>query len=325
MLWKERSFLKKLTRNFFESRSYEEIDTPIAVICPGSEVHLNYFETAWQDYRKQNHQLFLRSSPEIHMKQALIEGVDKIFQIGSCFRNGGELSEWHHPEFTMLEWYETGLDYKGLMTQTEDFLNFTHLEFAKKFSHCPQFFRDKNIQRISVFEAFQSFAKIELIDQDPDLARKCIVAGSMSVKLTDDFETAYFKTLIEVIEPKLAEFNVVFLYDYPPSQAALSKIEDGRACRFECYVGRVEISNGFFELLGTEQNKKVFRDSNKSRLQNGLVPVPEDTLFFEAIDKIKSSYSGNALGFDRWLALLCGQTTLDHVLPFRRRAPFIET
>lgn len=315
--WHERAALKKATRNFFDGRGYLEIDTPIAVTCPGTEIHLRYFETTWLDHGNKAHQKFLRSSPELHMKRALADGCQKIFQLAPCFRNGGESSEWHEPEFTMLEWYGMAQSYDGLIAETDEYLRSTLQDMIKLGFATDEDLLPLKFEAISVFDAFKRFASVDLIDLDECLAEKCRKAGVVSVNANDDFETAYFKTLIEKIEPEIAMRKGVILKDYPPSQAALAKVEHGRACRFEFYLGRVELCNGFFELTGEEENRLRVKEAFAARKAAGYSPVPEDELFYRDMGRIKSACAGNALGFDRWLALLCSDDSLDRVIAFR--------
>ena len=320
--WRARAALKQGVREFFGARDYLEIDTPIAVKCPGTEVHLEYFETAWRDYDGRKYPLFLRSSPELHMKQILATGCERIFQMAPCFRNGGELSEWHQPEFTMLEWYGLGQSYTGIIDQTEELLRETHRFMRQKFPALVRDILPAKFERISVFDAFERFAGIELTDQDPKLAALAIQSGVVSCQPKDDFETAYFKILIEKIEPEIARKRGVVLMDYPPSQAALAAVDHGRAQRFEFYLGRVELCNGFFELIGESQNRQRVGEAMSERAKLGKQPVPEDEEFYRAMGRIKKPCAGNALGFDRWLALVCDENNLDHVIPLRRSGVF---
>lgn len=325
MIWQLRSKLKRSIRLYFEKNEYLEIDTPVGVVCPGTEVHLDYFQTEWLDYADKNHALWLRSSPELHMKQVLSHGLPRIYQFAPCFRNNGELSEWHHPEFTMLEWYQVGISFEDYINMTEQLLRSTHADLLSSFGAgvIKLEFPDK-VERFSLEEAFEEFAGINLRDQDPELAAKAREAGSHSPMLKDDFETAFFKVLIEKIEPALAKIPAAILYDYPPSQAALARVERGKAKRFEFYFHGTELCNGFFELLGGEENRKRVKDANLQR--RGLFkPVPpEDDAFYSALDKGIPPCCGNALGFERWLAVLLGSKSLDQVMPFRGQAPYLE-
>ena len=107
----------------------------------------------------------------------------------------------------------------------------------------------ENFEKISVFEAFEKFVGIPLLDKDPELARKAVNKGLPSVRLDDDFETAFFKLMLDLVEPELAKKNAIVLYDYPASQAALAKVVDGCAKRFEVYLNGIELSNAFWELI----------------------------------------------------------------------------
>jgi lysyl-tRNA synthetase class 2 len=320
-----RAALKHQIRLFFERRSYCEIDSPIVVTAPGTEVHLHYFKTSWQDHVGKMHPLYLRSSPELHMKQAVADGMPKIFQIAPCFRGGGELAEWHHPEFTMLEWYEAGINFEAFITLTEALLRETHdgMQEALRHEKCkPSFTLPKKMWRYTVAEAFKEFADLTLVDSDPDLAKKARSKGIKSVREQDDFETAFFKILIERVEPKLTALGGVVLHDYPPSQAALATVQGGVAKRFEIYLERVELCNGFEELLSLKKNKERIQTANSKRHQAGLETPPEDPDFYAALAKGLPPCCGNALGFDRWLALLIGDKSLDRVIPFRNAHGF---
>ncbi|MEI6397306.1 MAG: amino acid--tRNA ligase-related protein [Pseudomonadota bacterium] len=316
-LLRARDSLKKASRAFFERQGYLEVDTPVVTHCPGTEVYLHYFDTSWTDHGGLTHQKFLRSSPELHMKRLMAEGLRKSFQLAPCFRNRGEFSEWHNPEFTMLEWYQMGLSYRGLIHETEVYLRETAETMAILTGVRPEAVLPGKFEIIGVFDAFKSMVGVDLVDGDPDLAKKVIAAGVYSVQPGDDFETAYFKSLIEKIEPVIAGLKGCVLMDYPPSQAALAVVEGGQASRFEYYLGRVEICNGFFELTGESENRARVGEAFMERAKMGFPPVPEDEDFYKAMGRFSGPCSGNALGFDRWLALLRGADSLDGSIAFR--------
>jgi lysyl-tRNA synthetase class 2 len=318
-----RDALRQAIRKFFVERSYLEVETPILVPCPGTEVHLNYFETYWRDYSDNPHLSFLRTSPEIHMKQLLADGAKRIFQFARCFRNGGELSLWHHPEFTMLEWYRTSIGFEEFMDETVELMKFTNQEFIRLGLGGVQL-PDK-IERISIFEAFRRFVGIELIDGDVDLAKKARSIGNISVRPDDDFETAYFKLLLDLVEPALENLGMVLVYDFPPSQAALSKVVDGRAKRFEIYFGRTELCNAFWELTDSAENLRRMRESDQMRRAAGRTVPLTDAGFEGALKTGIPECCGNALGFDRWLSILLGHQDLSRAVPFRNVAPFEPT
>ena len=313
-LWQDRARLFRAVRSFFQEDDYIEVDTPILVTAPGCEVHLDYFATQWVDFRGADHQRFLRSSPELHMKQVLASGEPRIFQLAKSFRNRGERSHWHHPEFTMLEWYTVGQTFEQMIEQTLQLVTAAAEVFGQKL-------HGDSCLRVTVAEAFQEFAGISLQDGDPHLASKGLAAGAHSCGEDDDFETAFFKILLEKIEPQLQRAELAIVTDYPASQAALAKIEGGVAKRFELYWRGVELCNGFDELLDGEANRQRFADVIKRRQQLEMTQHQVDLEFLQAVGSGLPACCGNALGLDRLLALVRGHTSLQDSVPFWRQWP----
>lgn len=309
-----RSHFLASVRKFFSDRGYLEAPTPNLVRAPGTEVHLRYFQTEWIDHQRKVHPLFLRSSPELAMKKLLVAGCERIYQIAPCYRNVGEYGAWHRPEFLMLEFYNVGQSPDACIQETFELLKTTSSAMsalvAKRSWPAKSRTMPESFQRFSVKEAFKQFAHIELADNDSLLAEKAIQSGVQSVQKSDDFETAFFKVLLEKIEPALQKIPVAVLVDYPPSQAALARIERGVAKRFEFYIDGVELSNGFFELQDPSENQKRFELAMESRRRMGYEVFGVDQSFQNALRKGLPECSGNALGLDRWFALLLGKSDL---------------
>lgn len=311
-----RSVLKKSIRQCFENWGYLEVDTPSLVLTPGTEVHLGYFATDWRDHKGTPHRLYLRSSPEIHLKKILAAGVPRIFEIAECFRNDGELGPQHRPAFSMLEYYEVGISLDAFITRTEELIRACASQFYQAFPTLARLPLATSFPRFSVGDAFERFAGITLRDEDPGLAQLAIQAGVQSVRKTDDFETAYFKVLMEKIEPALATLPGAVLWNYPPSQAALSRVEGDVARRFEIYLGPMELCNGFDELLDPQENRSRIQQANVRRKSLGKEVPVEDPEFYAALESGVPSCCGNALGVDRLLMALSGAKTIDDVQPF---------
>ena len=314
-IWQQRAFLAARIREWFGTRDFLEIETPILVTTPGTETFLGYFETTWQQANGTNVPLYLRSSPELHLKRCLAQGASRVFQLAKCFRNDGELSPLHHPEFTMLEWYESGLSYQGMIEQTIALMQSLAESFATHWQ-LPVLFNRKKPTVLSVYEAFERFAGIELRDNDVNFASRAIVKGIPSIKAEDDFSTTYYKILLQCIEPELTKLSWCILKDYPPSQAALAQINNGVAERFEMYVHGIELCNAFHELIDPAENQARFLAMNPQRNAAGKPSIPIDEAFLSASAKLPPC-SGNALGFDRLLCLLQNQRDLAHAIPFR--------
>ena len=99
-------------RVFFLKQGFLEVETPLRIPAPAPEEHIEALPSGdW----------FLQTSPELGMKRLLAAGYPKIFQMCKCFR-AGERGKLHLPEFTMLEWYVAGFDYRQLMNQCEEMI-----------------------------------------------------------------------------------------------------------------------------------------------------------------------------------------------------------
>lgn len=273
--------------------------------CPGAEAYLQYFQSDWQDAQQREHRLYLRSSPELQHKQMLSWGLEKIFELGKCFRNGGEFSDQHHPEFTMLEWYQVGSSFEQMIAFTTDLITSLYEHHSER--------KLNAWHKLTVQEAFDAFVGIELFDGDDELAAKALAKG-YQVGADDDFETCFFKLMLTVVEPCLRKLGSVVLYDYPPSQAALAEIEDGVAKRFEVYLSGIEICNAFLECLDYEENRQRWHKMMTKRAAAGLPPIPQAKDFLAALRQPLPRCCGNALGVDRLLALLRGATSLREVI-----------
>ena len=324
LVWTLRAALKKAVRSFFEQQKYLEVDTPVLVTSPGTEAHLDYFATKWQDHSGQDYDLWLRSSPELHMKQVLAQGPERIFQFATSFRNRGELSPWHHPEFCMLEWYHADISYHDYIHQTQELIHWCFQRIKDEFPDLKLSDFPGDFQKLTVTQAFRQFAGVDLQDLDPDLAQKSKKAGVISINGSEDFETAFFKILLEKVEPALETMGAVVLCQYPPSQAALSVVEGGEACRFEFYWNGVELCNGFKELVCPQANRKRIREANTIREQEGRNVPQEDHDFYLALESGIPECCGNALGLDRLLALILGRKNIASVLPLRNTWPWKE-
>ena len=284
-------------RQFFTREGFIEVDTPLRSAECGTETHVEPLSCSGG---------YLITSPELHMKRLLVGGVPKLFQLAHCFR-AGELGPLHSPEFTMLEWYRAFTGWHAMLRDTEQLLfslcrsvcggSAVTLPGGRRVDMTPPF------ERISVREAFARFAGV-----------------SDASGLAEHDEDEYFQRLVDDVEPALALYEKpVFLYDYPRSQAALARLAPGDqsvAERFELYLGGIELCNGYGELNDPDvQRARCELDRQRRRALSRHVPeLPER--FLTALTQGMPPASGNALGMDRVIALLCGQTRIDAVRPF---------
>jgi len=124
--------------------------------------------------------------------------------------------------------------------------------------------------------------------------------------------------MTQVIEPRLGA-GLVFVRDYPASQAALARVRPGNpplASRFEVYLNGIELANGFHELADAAEQRRRFEAENAARADSGLPVMPLDRALLEALASGLPDCAGVALGLDRLLLLACGAGSLAEVLTF---------
>ncbi|MCA9114404.1 MAG: EF-P lysine aminoacylase GenX [Planctomycetaceae bacterium] len=321
-----RSRMRTWLREYFTSRGYWEVDTPVLSQDIVVDAWLNPFSIQLpsaipgsQSAAADRQTLYLQTSPEFAMKRLMAAGAEAIFQLGPAFREG-ESGRWHNPEFTLLEWYRTGTTYRQQMEFTEDlvcgFLARCHEELATK-AEIPV----RPFPRLTCQTAFQQATGAPVLEltvpELAELARQVLPAGSP--EMGDDRNGWLNLLLAERVEPQLARQPAVFLLDYPDTQAALARIRRETppvAERFELYLGGIEICNGYQELLDPVELRERNRQQNAVRQQSGNARLPEDSRLLHAMEAGLPECSGVALGFDRLLALATGSRGIAEVLPF---------
>jgi lysyl-tRNA synthetase class 2 len=314
----QRSQLYDSVRNYFRSEGFLEVETPLLVAKPGTEPYLEVFETIGVDNYGTCSRLFLPTSPELSMKKLLGWGSGSVFQICKSFRNGEPVSQRHHPEFTILEWYRTPGDYTDIMRDCEQLLHAIVDNFSRMGWSTTSYDLAQPWERLSILEAFERYSHMraeDVFDEEklPQLAqeRGCRVENL-------NWEDAFHWFLLNDTEPHLGLTSPTILYDYPIQLAALSlpKASDNRlAERFEFYWHGVELGNAFSELTDeVEQRRRMVADLAK-RAELGKVPYQLDEEFLQAL-KTMPRTGGIAVGLDRVLMQLIGAESLQEILPF---------
>jgi lysyl-tRNA synthetase class 2 len=120
----------------------------------------------------------------------------------------------------------------------------------------------------------------------------------------------WFRRWVEDVEPTLRQPTLV--WGYPPWQAALARIRDGVADRFEAFLGGLELANAFAEELDSAEVRARFEASNRARTAAGRKPHPIDEAFVEACGRMPRA-AGIALGMDRLVMALTGARDIRQV------------
>ncbi|MDS9469032.1 EF-P lysine aminoacylase EpmA [Paracoccus sp. MBLB3053] len=310
-------------RDWLGAQDFVEVDPAALALSPGNEAHLHGFATSMIGNDGLPQQMYLHTSPEFSMKKLLAAGEQRIFAFSHVWRNR-ERGALHSPEFTMLEWYRVGADYRLLFDDCAQYLRLA----AEAAGADMLRFRDQSCDPfarpdiLSVADAFREFAGIDLLstcdgqDTDVDALRK--QAERQGVRLSDDdgWSDILSRVLVEKVEPHLGHGRPLILDRYPAAEAALARpaSDDNReAERFELYACGVELANGFGELTDPEEQRRRFllEMDEKQRVYGERYPLDED---FLASLAFMPPASGCALGFDRLVMLATGAPRIDEVI-----------
>lgn len=303
--WRLRARLAARTRAFFAARNVLEVETPLLGAATTPEPHLASLVVAGDPPR------YLQTSPEFHMKRLLAAGSGPIYQLGRAFR-AGEAGRRHNPEFTLLEWYRPGLDEHGLMTEVEELLR--ALLPAERLGPAPA-------PRTTYGELFGRHLGIDphraTVDElDLALAAEGLAGPDFA---PTDRQARLHLLMALAIEPRLPA-GLAFVYDFPAEQASLARVRHTRkgpvAARFEAFVDRVELANGFHELGDPDEQRRRFTSDLAARRAAGLSEPPLDERLLAALESGLPDCAGVALGFDRLVMLAAGADSLDRVVAF---------
>ncbi|MGB5305199.1 MAG: EF-P lysine aminoacylase EpmA [Gammaproteobacteria bacterium] len=306
-----RATLLARIRKFFASHAVLEVDTPALSQAAATDPALQSFETTYHGPGPLSGQtLYLHTSPEFPMKRLLAAGSGSIYQICKVFRDG-ESGSRHNPEFTLLEWYRAGYDHFALMDEVEVLLREVLADIAPLACVTHWTYR----------ELFGEFTGIDPFhttsDELEDLLRT--QHGVVPVGLGHDPLDVWLDLVItHVVEPALAP-GLVFVRDYPASQAALARIRPGKppvAARFEAYLDGIELANGFHELADPDEQQRRFAMDCEQRRVQGLATVPADRQLLAALQDGLPDCAGVALGIDRLLMVASRARCLDEVIAF---------
>lgn len=314
-------------RAYFKSAGFHEVETPKLLPQPSTEPFLEVFETQLKFAEGDVYRAFLPSSPEFSLKKLLAAGIGSCFEIYKSFRNGEGRSSRHNPEFTILEWYHTPGDYTDVMRDTEELFQSIHKTvFGKKNPNFTLPYQGKTYslktpwERISVAQAFQKFANI---DTETLLLEEKLLSASKkkgyTIEADTTWEQIYNQIMFNEVEPHLGTNTPTFLYDYPISQAALSKkkVNDPRfAERFEVFLAGFELGNAFSELTDwKEQEQRCLADLALRRIL-GKTDFGMDTDFIDALKMGMPPSGGMAMGVDRIAMLFADVASVSEVLFF---------
>ncbi len=312
-----RSKIITLIREFMNTRSFLEVETPMMHSIPGGAV-ARPFET---HHNTLDMKLFLRIAPELFLKRLVVGGFERVYEINRNFRNEG-VSTQHNPEFTMLELYQAYADYEDFMVLIEDMMSEISVGIHKSESII---YQEKEINFKGSFHRMTMEEAI--IKYNPDLNKENIrdkaclenYANQLSIKIEETYNAG--KIQAEIFE-KTCEENLVeptFIYAYPTEVSPLSRRNDSDPFitdRFEFFVFGRELANGFSELNDPEDQSERFKAQVKMLEQGDNEAMSYDHDYIRALEYGLPPTAGLGIGIDRLVMLFTDSASIRDVLLF---------
>jgi len=280
--------LTRKIRDFFYSRQVIEVVTPSLLDAPTTDVYIDSIKVSVNHALSKSSKFYLHTSPELEMKRLLSKGSGDIFQICQVFRDN-EQGNINSNEFTMLEFYRVDFDMHQLMDEIQELL----VVLGK----------NDPVQKMSYAQAFFDFSDIDILNSDIEELKKILQSLGLNSDYDwiEDMQTVLF---VHLIEPKLKDIPVCFIYDFPKHQAALAQIDGLVANRFEMYIKGIEIANGYQELQSSEDYRSRFnQELMKRKKLSKSIPAIDEQFLKELSSSALPFCSGVAIGIERLFML----------------------
>ncbi|MDH3974454.1 MAG: lysine--tRNA ligase [Deltaproteobacteria bacterium] len=320
-IFRKRSEIIRLIRNYLTERDFLEVETPMMQPIPGGAT-AKPFTT---HHNALGMDLYLRIAPELYLKRLVVGGIERVFEINRNFRNEG-ISPQHNPEFTMLEFYQAYADYEDLMNLFEDMISKVAFEIYG--THMISYQGTEiNLNmpwdRLTMKEAILRHSDAEeevLTDKTKafEYARK--------IGLEPEERWGLGKLLTEIFE-EVAEHKLIqptFITEYPTEVSPLSRKNDENphiVDRFELFIYGREMANAFSELNDPIDQKERFEEQVAEKDAGDEEAHFMDIDYVRALEYGMPPTAGAGLGIDRLVMLLTDSASIRDVLFFPHMRP----
>jgi len=315
-----RSKLLASLRRTLDGLGFLEVETP-ALQRIASGGHARPFAT---HHNTLDLDMYLRIALELYLKRVMIGGIDRVYEMGKCYRNEGVSTE-HNPEFTMLEIYQAYADYEDMMALIERMIRDG---FQETIGTQRVEFRGQTIdfgapwRRVAMLNAVA-----EALDIDPETLRTdraieiAVERGIDPMPESPGFALwALFERFVEetLVQP-------AFITDYPIEVSPLAKKKPGDPAfveRFELFAMGMELANAFTELNDPIDQRERFEQQERARAAGDEEAQPIDEDFLYAVEHGMPPAGGMGVGVDRIVMLCTGAPSIRDVIlfPAQRRA-----
>jgi lysyl-tRNA synthetase, class II len=313
----------KTVKRILDGKDYLEVETPVLLPIYGG-ANAAPFTT---HHNALDMMLYLRISLEPYLKRLIVGGIDRVYEIGKCFRNEG-MDRTHNPEFTMLELYQAYADYIDMMNLTEELFETackeihgkTEIEFDGNKIELKRPWR-----RLKMVDAIKEYAQIDVENLNDEEMKNLIKKKGGEIKGAFIRGLAINEIFELYVEEKLIQ--PVFITHQPLETTPLCKVdyEDERYLqRFELFINGHEYANAYSESNDPVfQRKTLYEQSLRRDVDAEVSPMDEN--FVQAIETGMPPTGGLGIGIDRMVMLLTGERSIRDVLLFPTMKPDKQT
>ncbi|KAH7647360.1 Kars protein [Cryptosporidium bovis] len=317
----------KYIRNYFDNLGFIEVETPMLNMIYGGAAarpFITYHNELETD-------LYMRIAPELYLKQLIIGGLNRVYEIGKNFRNEG-IDLTHNPEFTAMEFYMAYADYHDLMDMTEELISGVVLEThgTLKIPYHPNG-PDGECVEIDFTTPWKRFSFVEEIESSLGEPLKRPLDSEENIlfmiKMCEkhNIELPHPSTAAKLLDKLASHFiedkckNPSFIIDHPQTMSPLAKWHREKpevTERFELFVLGRELCNAYTELNEPIQQRRFFEEQAEARASGDVEACPIDETFCTALEHALPPTGGWGLGIDRLIMLLADKNNIKEVILF---------
>lgn len=318
-------FIKEL-RNYLDNLGYMEIETPI-LNNKASGATAKPFKS---HHNALDMDVYLRIAPETYMKRAVIAGINKVYEIGRCFRNEG-IDQTHLQDFTMIEAYQAYYNYKDNMKLIQNMLQTI---IKNVFGTLKITIGDNEIDFdgdwpvVSFRDLLIKYSNIDInIYNTKEKLLDKIKEDKIELESETPIENLGYGNLVDVLYKKVARPSMVgplYLTEHPLDLSPLARNNDDNpniTDRFQLVVNGAEIVNGYSELVDPIEQEKRLLEQARLKESGDEEAMEMDYDYISAMEYGMPPISGWGMGIDRVVQLLTNSENIKDVVMFPLMKP----